>query len=114
MVVLTQRWVNELADKKPIEWFEQNLISRVPMNYPGHGRRVYPGFLQLAGFLSMKPTDHIGKHKDYFNHLVEGDGDSAEKHEKFYDEYLSVMDITADFYLQTIKKVFQDFDFAAR
>lgn len=102
--------VNELADKKPIEWFEQNLITRVPLNYPGHGRKVYPGFLQLAGFLSMKPEDHFEKHKQYFNHLIEGGGDSAEKHEKFYDEYLSVMDITAEFYLQTIKKVFQDFD----
>ncbi|PIR32106.1 MAG: hypothetical protein COV36_05195 [Alphaproteobacteria bacterium CG11_big_fil_rev_8_21_14_0_20_44_7] len=102
--------VNELADKKPIEWFEQHLITRVPLTYKGAGRKVYPGFLQLAGFLSMKPDDHIQKHKDYFNHLIEGDGESAEKHEKFYDEYLSVMDITAEFYLQTIKKVFQDFD----
>ncbi len=102
--------INEFADKKPIEWFEQNLINRVPMNHPGAGRRVYPGFLQLAGFIAMKPESHADKHKEYFEHLVEGDGDSAEKHEKFYDEYLSVMDLTAEFYLQTIKKVFQDFD----
>lgn len=102
--------INNFADKKPIEWFEQNLISRVPLNYPGAGRRVYPGFLQLAGFIAMKPESHADKHHEYFNHLVEGDGDSAEKHEKFYDEYLSVMDLTAEFYLQTIKKVFQDFD----
>lgn len=102
--------INKFADKKPIEWFEQNLINRVPMNYPGAGRRVYPGFLQLAGFIAMKPESHADKHKEYYEHLIEGDGDSAEKHEKFYDEYLSVMDLTAEFYLQTIKKVFQDFD----
>lgn len=102
--------VNELADKKPIEWFEQHLISRVPLNYPGGGRRVYPGFLQLMGFISMKPEQHIEKHRDYFNHLVIGDEESSDKHEQFYDEYLSVMDITEEFYLQTIKKVFQDFD----
>lgn len=101
--------VNDLADKKPIEWFEQNLVSRVPLNYPGAGRQVYPGFLQLASFISLKPESHVEKHKQYFNHLVEGDGESADKHEKFYDEYLSVMDIPAEFYLQTIKTVFQDF-----
>lgn len=102
--------INEFADKQPIEWFEKNLINTVPLNYAGAGRRVYPGFLQLAGFISMKPEQHYQKHRDYFNHLVEGDGDNADKHEKFYDEYLSVMDLSADFYLQTIKKVFQDFD----
>ena len=102
--------VNELADKKPIEWFDQHLISRVPLNYAGAGRKVYPGFLQLIGFISMKPDQHIEKHRDYFNHLVEGDDESADRHEQFYDEYLSVMDITSEFYLQTIKKVFQDFD----
>ncbi len=101
--------VNDLADKKSIEWFEQNLITRVPVNYPGSGRLVYPGFLQLASFISLKPESHIEKHKQYFQHLVSGDGESAEKHEKFYDEYLSVMDIPAEFYLQTIKTVFQDF-----
>ena len=102
--------INDLADKKPIEWFEQNLINRVPINYPGAGRRVYPGFLQLAGFISMKPEQHMEKHREYFDNLVKGDGENADKHEEFYDEYLSVMDLTADFYLQTIKKVFQDFD----
>jgi poly(3-hydroxybutyrate) depolymerase len=101
--------VNDLADKKSIEWFEQNLITRVPFNYKGFMRPVYPGFLQLAGFISMKPEQHAQKHHDYFNHLIIGDEDSAEKHEKFYDEYLSVMDLTAEFYLQTIKTVFQDF-----
>jgi len=101
--------VNDLADKKPIEWFQQNLVSRVPLAYPGAGRSVYPGFLQLASFISLKPESHIEKHKQYFNHLVIGDGESADKHEKFYDEYLSVMDIPAEFYLQTIKTVFQDF-----
>jgi len=102
--------VNSLADKKPIEWFEQNLISRVPLNYKGAGRKVYPGFLQLMGFISLKPESHVEKHREYFNHLVVGDDESAEKHEQFYDEYLSVMDITAEYYLETIKKVFQDFD----
>lgn len=102
--------VNDLADKKPIEWFEQNLISRVPLNYAGAGRKVYPGFLQLMGFISMKPEQHYEKHRDYFNHLIIGDEESADRHEQFYDEYLSVMDITSEFYLQTIKKVFQDFD----
>ncbi len=101
--------VNDLADKKPIEWFEQHLITRVPFNYKGFMRPVYPGFLQLAGFISMKPESHIEKHRQYFNHLIIGDGESAEKHEEFYDEYLSVMDLTAEFYLQTIKVVFQDF-----
>ena len=102
--------INSFADKKPIEWFEQNLINRVPFNYKGFGRQVYPGFLQLAGFISMKPDQHIEKHREYFNHLVIGDEESSDKHEEFYDEYLSVMDLPAEFYLQTIKTVFQDFD----
>lgn len=101
--------VNDLADKKPIEWFEQNLVSRVPFQYKGAGRAVYPGFLQLASFISMNPESHFEKHKEYYENLIKGDGESAEKHEKFYDEYLSVMDIPAEFYLQTIKTVFQDF-----
>jgi poly(3-hydroxybutyrate) depolymerase len=72
-------------------------------------RPVYPGFLQLAGFISMKPEQHADKHREYFNHLIIGDDESSDKHEKFYDEYLSVMDLTSEFYLQTIKTVFQDF-----
>lgn len=99
--------VNMLAKEKPLEWFEQNVISRVPVNYPGFTRRVYPGFLQLTGFMSMNLDKHLEAHKKLFQHLVEGDGESAEQHRTFYNEYLAVMDITAEFYLQTIEEVFQ-------
>jgi poly(3-hydroxybutyrate) depolymerase len=99
--------VNQLAKDKPLEWFEQKVISRVPMNYQGASRRVYPGFLQLKGFMSMNMDKHVDAHKKLFDHLVSGDGESAEAHRVFYDEYLAVMDITADFYLQTIVEVFQ-------
>ena len=99
--------VNLLAKDKPIEWFEQNVISRVPFNYPGAMRRVYPGFLQLTGFMQMNLDRHIDAHVKLFQHLVDGDGESAAAHRKFYNEYLSVMDITAEFYLQTVVEVFQ-------
>jgi poly(3-hydroxybutyrate) depolymerase len=99
--------VNQLAKDKPIEWFEQNVISRVPANYPGFMRRVYPGFMQLTGFMQMNLDRHIDAHLKLFQHLVEGDGESAAQHRKFYNEYLSVMDITAEFYLQTVIEVFQ-------
>ncbi|MDJ0948326.1 MAG: polyhydroxyalkanoate depolymerase [Alphaproteobacteria bacterium] len=100
--------VNELASSRPIDWFERTVIARVPMYYPGFMRRVYPGFLQLSGFMVMNLDRHVGAHLRLFQHLVEGDGDSAEAHRKFYDEYLSVMDLPADYYLQTLKTVFQD------
>ncbi len=99
--------VNELASKKPLSWFQQNVITRVPVNYAGFMRKVYPGFLQLSGFMTMNLDRHIGEHINLFNHLVEGDGESAERHRKFYDEYLSVADLPAEFYLMTIDKVFQ-------
>ena len=99
--------VNQLAMKKPLEWFERHVITRVPFNYPGFFRRVYPGFLQLTGFMTMNLERHIGEHFKLFQHLVDGDGDSAEAHRSFYDEYLSVADLPAEFYLQTIEKVFQ-------
>lgn len=99
--------VNELAIKKPLSWFQQNVITRVPSNYAGFMRKVYPGFLQLSGFMTMNLDRHIGEHVNLFNHLVEGDGESAERHRKFYDEYLSVADLPAEFYLMTIDKVFQ-------
>lgn len=99
--------VNQLATQRPIEWFESNVITRVPMNYPGFLRRVYPGFLQLTGFMTMNLDRHIGEHVKLFQHLVEGDGESAEAHRQFYNEYLSVADLPAEFYLQTIEKVFQ-------
>ncbi len=99
--------VNELAKEKPLEWFEQNVVTTVPMNYPGAMRQVYPGFLQLTGFMTMNLDKHIDAHLKLFEHLVEGDGDSAESHRIFYNEYLAVMDITSEFYLQTVREVFQ-------
>ncbi|MHA6287998.1 polyhydroxyalkanoate depolymerase [Maricaulis sp. CAU 1757] len=99
---------NQLAQEKPFDWFESNLIHTVPVPNPGAMRRVYPGFLQLAGFMNMNLDRHVDAHWDFFNHLIEGDGDSAEKHVSFYDEYLSVMDLSEEFYLQTIRDVFQE------
>ena len=98
--------VNKLPQEHRIEWFEQQCIHLVPWPHPGHGRKVYPGFLQLAGFLSMNLQRHRTAHWDMFDHLVQGDGDSASKHREFYDEYLAVMDLTAEYYLQTIESVF--------
>jgi poly(3-hydroxybutyrate) depolymerase len=99
--------VNELAQQKPLEWFRCNVITRVPFNYGGFMRRVYPGFLQLSGFMTMNLDRHIGEHIKLFEYLVDGDGENASAHRAFYDEYLSVSDITAEFYLMTIDKVFQ-------
>ncbi|KPF77870.1 esterase [alpha proteobacterium AAP81b] len=99
--------VNDLATQRPFAWFEQNVIARVPMTYPGAGRRVYPGFLQLAGFMSMNLANHMKSHWQMFRHLVDGDDDSADATKAFYDEYRSVCDMTAEFYLQTIDVVFQ-------
>ncbi|MCM2396560.1 polyhydroxyalkanoate depolymerase [Rhizobium sp. S95] len=98
--------VNELAQKKPIDWFRDNVIMNVPWPLPGCMRAVYPGFLQLSGFMSMNLDRHMIAHKDFYMHLVKNDGDSAEKHRDFYDEYLAVMDLTAEFYLQTVDTVF--------
>ncbi|MCO5063837.1 MAG: polyhydroxyalkanoate depolymerase [Rhizobiaceae bacterium] len=98
--------VNLLAEKKGIAWFRDNVIMQVPWPLPGVGRNVYPGFLQLSGFMSMNLDRHILAHKDFFMHLVENDGDNAEKHRDFYDEYMAVMDLTAEFYLQTVDTVF--------
>lgn len=99
--------VNQLAEKRPLPWFKKNVITRVPMNYPGFMRRVYPGFLQLSGFMQLNLDRHIHAHLDLFKHLVVGDGDSATSHRKFYDEYLSVCDLPAEFYLDCIDQVFQ-------
>jgi len=99
--------VNKLAEEKPIEWFQQKAITTVPANYPGFMRQVYPGFLQLTGFMTMNLDRHIDAHVQLFNHLVDGDGENAESHRTFYNEYLAVMDITAEFYLQTVQEVFQ-------
>ena len=99
--------VNTLATERPHAWFEQNVIATVPTMYPGAGRRVYPGFLQLTGFMSMNLGNHMMSHWEMFKHLVEGDGESATATKEFYDEYRSVSDMTAEFYLQTIDLVFQ-------
>ena len=99
--------VNTLATGRPHAWFEQNAICTVPPYYPGAGRRVYPGFLQLAGFMSMNLGNHMLSHWEMFKHLVEGDGESADATKDFYDEYRSVCDMTAEFYLQTVDAVFQ-------
>jgi poly(3-hydroxybutyrate) depolymerase len=101
--------VNNLAQKKPFSWFEQNMIHRVPPKYPGYMRRVYPGFLQHLGFVAMNPDRHLIAHWDYFHHLLRGDGDSAEAHRRFYDEYNAVLDLPAEYYLDTVKTVFKDF-----
>jgi len=99
---------NDLAMRNSMMWFRQNVISTVPFNYPGAMRRVYPGFLQLTSFISMNLDRHINAHMRQFEHLVKGDDDSAEGHRTFYDEYLAVMDLTAEFYLQTIQVVFKE------
>lgn len=99
--------VNTLATQRPHAWFEQNVIATVPLYYPGAGRKVYPGFLQLAGFMSMNLGNHMISHWEMFKHLVEGDGDSADATKDFYDEYRSTCDMTAEFYLQTVDVVFQ-------
>jgi len=98
--------VNLVAEERGIDWFKRNCIVKVPPAYPGFWRDVYPGFLQLSGFMAMNIDRHMNAHYDMFKHLVEGDGDSAEKHRDFYDEYLAVMDLTAEFYLETVEKVF--------
>ncbi len=99
--------VNTLATERPHAWFEQNVIATVPMSYPGAGRRVYPGFLQLAGFMSMNLGSHMVSHYEMFKHLVQGDGEGAGTTQRFYEEYRAVCDMTSEFYLQTIDVVFQ-------
>ncbi|HYZ47725.1 MAG TPA: polyhydroxyalkanoate depolymerase [Sphingomonas sp.] len=99
--------VNTLATQRPHAWFQQNVIATVPFTYPGAGRKVYPGFLQLAGFMTMNLGDHLMSHFEMFKHLVQGDGESADRTKEFYDEYRSVCDMTAEFYLETVDLVFQ-------
>jgi poly(3-hydroxybutyrate) depolymerase len=99
--------VNNFATQRPLSWFEAKVIQRVPMAYPGFMRRVYPGFLQFAGFVAMNPDRHMESHLQYYNHLVEGDGESADAHRRFYDEYNAVMDLPAEYYLETVERVFQ-------
>jgi poly(3-hydroxybutyrate) depolymerase len=101
--------VNNLAMNKSYSWFENNVIFRVPQNFPGAGRAVYPGFLQHTGFVAMNPDRHLSSHYDYFQDLIKGDDDSVDSHREFYDEYNAVLDMPAEYYLDTIKTVFQDF-----
>ncbi len=98
--------VNTLANNHDLDWFRHNVIMKVPFPHPGFLRDVYPGFLQISGFLSMNFDRHLDAHRDFYHHLIRGDGDSAEKHRAFYDEYLAVMDLSAEFYLQTVETVF--------
>ena len=100
--------VNEFARSHNRRWFEQMLIQTVPLPYPGFGRRVYPGFMQLSGFMGMNLDRHVGAHLRMFEHLVTGDGESAEAHRRFYDEYLAVMDMPAEYFLETVERVFQE------
>ncbi len=103
---------NLMAERRSIEWFQKNMIHTVPAIYPGGFRRVYPGFLQLASFMGMNLTRHVDAYHDYFQHLIKGDGDSAQRHRDFYDEYLSVMDLSEEFYVQTLREVFQEYSLA--
>ena len=100
--------VNDLATQKPLWWFEQNVIHSVPANYPGRGRQVYPGFLQHLGFIAMNPERHVMSHWDFYQDLVKGDLDDADAHRRFYDEYNAVLDMPAEYYLDTIRVVFQE------
>jgi len=100
---------NKLAEERPFSWFASNMIYTVPPPYPGMGRRVYPGFVQLYSFMSMNIERHQQAHMQYLQDLMKGDGDSADKHLEFYDEYLSVLDLPEEFYLQTVRNVFQDY-----
>ncbi|HYM31379.1 MAG TPA: polyhydroxyalkanoate depolymerase [Candidatus Cybelea sp.] len=99
---------NRLAMERSIEWFEHSVVTRVPAAYPGFMRRVYPGFLQLTGFITMNLDRHVGAHIRLFNNLIKGDDDNAQAHRAFYEEYRSVMDLPAEYYLQTVKQVFQE------
>jgi poly(3-hydroxybutyrate) depolymerase len=100
--------VNDLAMEKPFSWFENTVIYAVPNNYPGFGRKVYPGFLQHAGFIAMNPRRHAQSHREFYQHLVVGDDEPAESHRQFYNEYNAVLDMPAEYYLDTIKTVFQE------
>lgn len=103
---------NLLAETRDLDWFKKNMIHTVPALYPGAFRRVYPGFVQLASFMGMNLSRHVDAHYSYFQNLVRGDGDSTDKHREFYDEYLAVMDLTEEFYIQTLEEVFQKYTLA--
>jgi poly(3-hydroxybutyrate) depolymerase len=105
--------VNKLATDKPIEWFRKNLIATVPSRYPGAGRKVYPGFIQLGAFMAMNLQRHVNAHIDMFTHLATGETESAATIKKFYDEYFAVLDLPAEFYLETVQWIFQEARLAA-
>ncbi|HEY2185309.1 MAG TPA: polyhydroxyalkanoate depolymerase [Xanthobacteraceae bacterium] len=105
--------VNELANSKPIAWFEHNLIATVPLRYPGAFRRVYPGFVQLAAFMSMNIQRHLNAHQELYQHLAKGEHEKAQVTKAFYDEYFAVLDLTAEFYLETVRLIFQEHALAA-
>jgi polyhydroxyalkanoate depolymerase len=100
--------VNKLANEHPVEWFEKNLIAAVPRRYPGAHRRVYPGFIQLSAFITMNLSRHVRAHMDLFSHILKGELAKADANRKFYDEYFAVADLPAEFYLETVQKVFQE------
>jgi len=100
--------VNDLATNRSLHWFEEHVLHEVPAKYPGRGRRVYPGFLQHAGFIAMNPGRHVGSHWDFYRHLVEGDLEDAEAHRRFYDEYNAVLDLPAEYYMDCIRIVFKE------
>jgi poly(3-hydroxybutyrate) depolymerase len=100
--------VNALAQRKPFEWFRNNVVFKVPSNHPGYLREVYPGFLQHAGFVAMNPDRHVESHWDYYLDMVKGDQEDVEAHRRFYDEYNAVIDLPAEYYLDTIRIVFQE------
>lgn len=104
--------VNSLVNEHSFEWFENNVIYTVPANYPGMGHKVYPGFLQHAGFVAMNPEHHLTAHWDFYQNLLRGDDEDAEQHRRFYDEYNAVLDMAAEYYLETIRIVFQEFRLA--
>ncbi len=104
--------VNRLANDKPIEWFEKKLISTVPLGFPGGGRKVYPGFVQLSAFMAMNVERHSRAHYEYYENMVQGRDDKVRQHREFYDEYLAVMDLPAEFYLETVRKIFQEHELA--
>ena len=100
--------VNDLANSKPIDWFEKNLIATVPLRYPGAFRRVYPGFVQLAAFMSMNIERHVKAHRELYDNLAKGEHEKAQVTKTFYDEYFAVLDLSAEFYLETVRLVFQE------
>lgn len=104
--------VNDLANEKPLSWFQQNVIATVPARYPGGGRRVYPGFLQLTAFVMMNMERHVSQHRKLYNHLVAGETAEAHRIKEFYDEYFAVLDLSAEFYIETIDRVFQKAELA--